>query len=110
MNRKIEGIDHHEGKILNRTCTVCGEEFSVKLGKGGEIPVLYFFSRNLGKSLGVVDDEYWECENCNGCTLDRMKEWMLKYWGERCPEFDSKCSLCEAWKCFDYLFKWTNEE
>lgn len=108
--RKIEGIEHHEGKILNRKCTVCGEDLVVKLGKGGEIPVLYFFSRNLGESLGIEGDEYWECQTCSGYIKDRMTEWMFEHWGERCPDHVSGCSLCEAWKCFDFLFKDTNEE
>jgi hypothetical protein len=39
VNRKIEGSESHEGKTLNRTCTVCGETLDVTLGKGGAIPI-----------------------------------------------------------------------
>lgn len=110
VNRKIEGTEHHDGKILkDRVCTVCGGTFDVTLGKGCKIPIQFFFSRNLGKSLGTDNDEYWECETCSGYTLDRMKEWMIKNWGERCLDYCEECSLCQAWKCFDYLFKWTEE-
>lgn len=109
VNRKIEGTDSHEGKTLNRTCTVCGEKFDVTLGKGCTIPIQFFFSRNLGESIGCEDGEYWECENCNTSLPDRMKVWMIKNWGERCPDYEVNCSLCKAWEYFDYLFEWTEE-
>jgi hypothetical protein len=109
MANLIAGTEHHEGKVLNRTCTVCGEKFNVTLGKGGEIPIQFFFSRNLGRSLGSEDDEYWECETCSGFIKDRMKEWMLKYWGERCIDNEEHCDLCRAWRYFDFLFKETGE-
>lgn len=109
--RKIEGIERHNGQILkDRICVVCGEKFDVKLGKGGAVPIQFFFSRNLGKSLGCEKDEYWECENCCGNFYEKMNDWMIKNWGERCPDRIEGCSLCEAWKCFDFLFKDTNEE
>ncbi len=110
-DRKVEGIEHHEGKILkDRICTVCGEKFDVTLGKGGTVPIQFFFSRSLGESLGSDNDEYWECETCSGYVLDRMKEWMIKNWGERCIDYCEDCSLCKAWKYFDFLFKRAEEK
>ena len=34
----------------------------------------------------------------------RVREWIRKYYGERCANFEEGCACCEAWKCFDYLF------
>jgi len=110
-NRKIEGIEAHEGRIIkDKVCVICGDKFDVKLGKGGKVPIQFFFSRNLGKSLGCEEEEYWECETCSGYTYERMKEWMIKNWGERCLEYCESCSLCKAWKCFDYLFEFSKGE
>jgi len=33
-----------------------------------------------------------------------MKEWIEKFWGKRCKEFEENCPVCKAWLCFDYLF------
>ncbi len=33
-----------------------------------------------------------------------VKEWVLDVWGKRCKDYVKGCPLCEAWKCFDYLF------
>jgi hypothetical protein len=107
----MKGLEHHNGQILkDRICVVCGEKFDVKLGKGGVIPIQFFFSRNLGESLDCENREYWECETCSGHVFEKMKEWMRKNWGERCADYVEGCSLCEAWKCFDYLFSWTVDE
>ncbi|HLE07204.1 MAG TPA: hypothetical protein VI933_01105 [archaeon] len=35
----------------------------------------------------------------------KVKAWMKKHWGERCPDYCRTCALCKAWKCYDYLFQ-----
>lgn len=93
-------------KVLkDRVCAVCGCKFDVKLKKGNVIPEKYFFSKTLGTSLTGKDTEYWECENCSGYIAERVKEWMIKYWGERCLSFNDECACCKAWACYDYLFE-----
>lgn len=40
-----------------------------------------------------------------------IKRWMKKYWGERCPEFESDCGCCRAWKYYDFIFEYfSNQE
>jgi len=34
----------------------------------------------------------------------QVENWMKEYWGNRCPDYEPSCSLCKAWRCFDYLF------
>jgi len=94
-----------EKVLKDRECAVCGCKFDVKLKKGKVIPEKYFFSKTLGTSLTGKDTEYWECENCSGYIAERVKEWMIKYWGERCPSFNDECACCKAWACYDYLFE-----
>jgi len=36
-----------------------------------------------------------------------VKLWIEQEWGDRCPDYESGCSVCAAWKCFDFL---TNPE
>lgn len=86
------------GKVLkDRICAVCGNKFDVELGDENKIPREYFFSK-------IDGEEYWECKNCSDYMMDLMKEWMLKNWGEKCPDYEPSCGLCKAWKYFDYLF------
>jgi hypothetical protein len=95
-----------DDKILKeRLCLVCGKKFDVKLEEGNKIPVQYFFSKNLMKNLTDIEGEYWECENCSGFMKEKMKEWVITNWGERCPDYEEGCPCCQAWKCYDYLFQ-----
>ena len=32
----------------------------------------------------------------------------VSYWGERCPDYDSDCPACMAWKNYDALARRTN--
>lgn len=32
-----------------------------------------------------------------------LKEWLLKYYGPRCKEYDKNCPVCQAWKIADKL-------
>jgi len=92
-------------KVLkDRVCAVCGCKFDVELKEGKVIPEKYFFSDTLGTSLTGSNTEYWECEHCSGYLSERVKEWMLKNWGERCLIFNDECACCKAWACYDYLF------
>ena len=34
---------------------------------------------------------------------DLVKEAMIDYWGEKCPEFENDCGCCIAWKQFEEL-------
>jgi len=34
-----------------------------------------------------------------------MRKWVEDNWGERCPEYQEGCAICEAWKAYDYLFE-----
>lgn len=102
MKRK----DVTESSVLkDRVCAVCGNKFDVKLLEKNVIPIQYFFSKELIKNLTDEDGEYWECEYCSGYFKERVKEYMIKNWGTRCPDYEEDCPLCKAWKCFDYLFE-----
>lgn len=39
-------------------------------------------------------DGGWECKKLPA------KDWMLKYWGPKCEEFEPECCGCRAWKLF----------
>jgi hypothetical protein len=65
--------------LKDRECIVCGNKFDV--------------------------GEYWECEYCSGYFKERVKEYMVKNWGTRCPDYEKDCACCKAWKYFDYLFE-----
>lgn len=94
-----------EKVLKDRVCAVCGCKFDVELKEGKVIPELYFFSDTLGTALTGSKTEYWECEHCSGYISERVKEWMIKYWGERCLSFNDECACCKAWACYDYLFE-----
>ena len=98
--------DVTEGSGLkDRVCIVCGNKFDVKLLENNVIPIQYFFSKDLIKNLTDKDGEYWECEYCSGYFKERVKEYMIKNWGTRCPDYGENCACCKAWKYFDYLFE-----
>jgi rubrerythrin len=91
--------------LKDRVCAVCGGKFDVKLENNNRIPIQYFYSKELGETLTGSKSEYWECEYCSGFFKERVKEWMIKNWGTRCPDYEENCPLCKAWKYFDYLFE-----
>jgi rubrerythrin len=91
--------------LKDRICAVCGNKFDVKLEDNNSIPIQYFYSKELGKALTGSKTEYWECEYCSGYFNERVKEWMIKNWGNRCPDYEESCPLCKAWKYFDYIFE-----
>ncbi|MDD5616906.1 MAG: hypothetical protein PHH85_11985 [Candidatus Methanoperedens sp.] len=91
--------------LKDRVCIVCGNKFDVKLLENNVIPIQYFFSKDLIKNLTDEDGEYWECEYCSGYFEERVKEYMIKNWGSRCPDYEENCACCKAWKYFDYLFE-----
>jgi hypothetical protein len=33
------------------------------------------------------------------------RKWIEKNWGQRCPDFNPECGLCQAWFCFDFIFQ-----
>lgn len=33
----------------------------------------------------------------------RLKKWIQRYWGKRCPDYESSCMCCNAWASFDSL-------
>ncbi len=98
--------DVTESSVLkDRVCAVCGNKFDVKLLEKKVIPIQYFFSKELIKNLTDEEGEYWECEYCSGYFKERVKEYMIKNWGTRCPDYEKNCACCKAWKYFDYLFE-----
>jgi len=67
-----------ESSVLkDRVYIVCGNKFDVKLLEN----------------------------NCSGYFKERVKEYMIKNWGTRCPDYEENCACCKAWKYFDYLFE-----
>ena len=107
MKKKdLKQKDATESSVLkDRECIVCGNKFDVKLLEKNVIPIQYFFSKNLIKSITGEEGEYWECEYCSGYFKERVKEYMVKNWGTRCPDYEENCACCKAWKYFDYLFE-----
>ncbi|MDP2840945.1 MAG: hypothetical protein Q8O17_01550 [Candidatus Methanoperedens sp.] len=98
--------DVTESSVLkDRVCIVCGNKFDVKLLENNVILIQYFFSKDLIKNITDEDGEYWECEYCSGYFKERVKEYMIKSWGTRCPDYEENCGYCKAWKYFDYLFE-----
>ncbi|VVB96485.1 Uncharacterised protein [uncultured archaeon] len=102
---KKKGIAAKGSILKDRICAVCGRKFDVKLEENNRVPVQYFFSKELGKTLTGSKKEYWECEYCSGYFKERVKEWMIQNWGTPCPDYEESCALCKAWKFFDYLFE-----
>jgi len=35
---------------------------------------------------------------------EQLAAWITEYYGERCPEFEPTCLVCEAWHAYDVLF------
>lgn len=98
--------DVTESSVLkDRVCGLCGNKFDVKLLEKNVIPIQYFFSKDLIKNLTDEDGEYWECEFCSDYFKERVKEYMIKNWETRCPDYVKNCACCKAWKYFDYLFE-----
>lgn len=31
------------------------------------------------------------------------EEYLTKFWGERCPDFEESCLVCQKWKALDLL-------
>jgi len=42
--------------------------------------------------------------------MNMIEEAIKNYWGERCPDYDADCVVCQAWKEFDRFVKHTGEE
>ena len=45
----------------------------------------------------------WANKLCKQQFLKWLKKELVKYWGERCDEYEYGCPLCEAYKMFDKL-------
>jgi hypothetical protein len=39
-----------------------------------------------------------------------VHEAILFYWGERCPEHEDGCPVCEAWRQYDNMHVWAWHE
>ena len=35
--------------------------------------------------------------------MNPIKRAMLEYWGERCPDYEEGCVVCDAWRAYDNL-------
>lgn len=46
-------------------------------------------------------DAALECRWRDACAA--MEAAIVEWWGERCPEYDSECPLCQRWQAFDEL-------
>jgi len=33
-----------------------------------------------------------------------VSKWLTRTYGERCPDYDNVCVICQKWKWFDNLF------
>lgn len=33
--------------------------------------------------------------------IKRRREWLTKWFGEKCPEFEESCIVCQLWKSQD---------
>ena len=38
-------------------------------------------------------------------SVDKLKELVTQLVGERCPDYDAYCPVCEAWRKYDNLVK-----
>ena len=38
-------------------------------------------------------------------TNNAIAEAIEFYWGERCPDYEAGCPICEAWKQYDKLME-----
>jgi len=41
--------------------------------------------------------------NVSVVKADPIEEAIRNYWGERCPDYDADCFVCQAWKEFDTI-------
>ncbi len=57
-----------------------------------------------GKEHDCLADENREARE-RAILASQVQDWMIKHWGQRCPEYEEGCVLCKAWACFDYLFE-----
>jgi hypothetical protein len=51
----------------------------------------------------VWNKQHDELESVLGPIRQAMFEYLVQFWGERCPDFNEECSLCQKWKAFDCL-------
>jgi len=40
---------------------------------------------------------------CEGIVMGMIEEAIKNYWGERCPDHDADCVVCQAWEQWDFL-------
>lgn len=46
-----------------------------------------------------------------GLDLKEMvRRWIVEYYGDQCSEFEAECGCCEAWKAFETLFRYLEED
>lgn len=38
-------------------------------------------------------------------VLPPVQEFVVKWYGERCPDYDPDCIVCQHWKMVDELFR-----
>lgn len=48
----------------------------------------------MKNNKGTFDSDFKEC----------FRQFVIKYWGERCPDYEETCPCCQAWNNFDTLF------
>jgi hypothetical protein len=61
---------------------------------------------NLPKEelVEAMFEEGWECRKLPA------SEWMHKYWGPKCADFEPQCARCKAWTVFDKTGKTPNAD
>jgi len=43
-------------------------------------------------------------------SMSKIEEALIEYWGERCPDFEPECVVCQVWLEWDQLKESTNTE
>jgi hypothetical protein len=46
-------------------------------------------------------DAWLDHQWAKACEADDAEEAMTTYWGEKCPDYNSQCPTCLAWKEFE---------
>jgi len=124
-------------KRLKRKCLICGKYFYTIIRENGKYSNGHYFGKvptqiegtgewkkvgtfRIGKLKGDTVKwtgkekkfEYWECNSCyeDALHMDWLERKIEESVGEKCPDYEPNCAVCQAWRFYETLIGCENEK
>ena len=48
----------------------------------------------------------FECRLCTKGAVSQIESWVTEGYGEKCPDYEESCAVCQAWKAAEEFIKY----